>query len=169
MTTTRLDPTSADALRIEALRARIERLADESDRLSREAHLLTGQMCDLIEQAKPTYPTDGHRYGIVEAARRIRAGERAKNVHGHPCGPDDDPYCVKVAPSDSRSIGGPGSWLNVKSDGNNYHRTLWRFGASDVEALIGLLLDEGFEVVKHWACDGGHSFVVLPVDQAAHS
>lgn len=99
-------------------------------------------------EERPSYPTDEQRAGITEAARRIKAQEKASSHLGDPT----PTYAVVVR--------GPENWLSIRHDAPYKHRSgskLWGFSEAEIQTLLDLVMDEGLVVTGHWAHDDGIS------------
>lgn len=103
---------------------------------------------------KPTFPTQGQREGLVEAARQIRERQQGKCIHGDPVGPPDDPNAVKVDGARPWLAVAHGAPMTFRGGGGR----LWGFTDEDVEALLAIirdLIDD--EIADWWRHDYGVS------------
>lgn len=121
----------------------------------RRRDIVRRQMDEVATAARPAFPTDSHRRGIVEAARRI--------IERRPSGDPDRPDRDQVIRDTGVVVNPAKGWLTIKSHSPLSlvdAADLWVFTVNAQEEVCRVLRREGLVVREVWNCPGGMSAVV---------
>ena len=152
----------------ERLRGQIRRLDTEVQRLREEEAFIRQQIDEIVLKSRPIYPTEGHRTGIVEAVRRIRAREVPSSHHGDSCAPSSKvPYDGQTFDTAYDVVAnGKRGFLSVEHrapfSASRMGSRLWSFTDEEVAEILALVEAEGLAVTNHWSHDRGLSVEGYP-------
>lgn len=106
----------------------------------------------LLEKARPSFPTDLQKVGIIEAVGRIRLGEES-SLHGDP------------TLSGMVNVHAPRAWLRIFPRGPwspvGHHGRMWQFTLSERAAIVRFIESLGVTVEKVWLADGSLSVTLV--------
>lgn len=160
---------------VEDLTERLAMIQREREALRVEERGINESIDSLLMKQRPTFPTEHHKTGIIEAARRIKYGIQSNSHHGDPCAPEgegDDEYFRTNRAKHSYDVT---CELRSRPD---YHfgriainhrspfsktRTgskVWGFTDYEIDVLLSLIKAEGVTIVDHWHHDQGISVLV---------
>lgn len=138
---------------LQEISERIDEINKEIGGVLEERDALCAEYDYIQTLNRPLYPTQEHCEGIAQAVEAIRENLKPKSHHGDPCGPDSNPYCVKV--------NGRTGLLQVLTQAPMSRvakgRCLWGFTDHQVSATLALVEESGLSVTKSWRSSGGLS------------
>lgn len=143
----------------------VTQIKGDINRLEHEIAKAQSQICrkkqcldEIFLEDRPEYPTKFQLDALPEAARRIKAGESSRSIHGDPINVDTSKPWIDHEPF--IELAGPrsGSYViffrqksPLRPSGGGGR--LWRASESEVESMVASVLAADIHVVSFWTAD----------------